>query len=148
LKILSYQNVDGRSRKQARSNHRRKIISSVLYAITGLVLGYEAYMSIMWAVWGAPQNPADDIALGGAFVLMIASGVVWRSYLGGAFVALVGFALIWVDAGPAVLTEIQHPQDYSVIFIAVMGLLIIATGYAVCVALTAMKYLLSNVEEL
>jgi hypothetical protein len=131
-----------------RSNYRRKIISSVLYAVTGFVLGYEAYMSIMWSVWGAPQNPADTIALGGALVLMIASAVVWRTPLGAAFVALVGFASIWVDAGPAVLTEIKHPQDYSAIFIAVMGLLIIATIYALCVALTVAKYLVRDLEDL
>lgn len=88
-------------------------VQFLIYLVSGLVLGYLTFRSIMWGVWGAPVFSTHYIALMGSFALVAGAFISLANSNRGRIVSLAGLlsmGLLWI---PGVVVLV--PQHNSVI---------------------------------
>ena len=74
----------------------------LIYFAAGALAGYHVYTLMALAVYGAPLNPLEFVALLGSVGLLIASYVsVFRPYAA-ARIALIAALMVWSFYGPAI----------------------------------------------
>ncbi|MGA8623024.1 MAG: hypothetical protein WB660_31430 [Candidatus Sulfotelmatobacter sp.] len=79
----------------------------VLYFVAGAVTGFQVYTLLSFAVYGAPINPLELVALLGSFCLLIAAYISLFKPHAAAKLALVSALAIWCFYGPAIAKVIR-----------------------------------------
>ena len=79
----------------------------VLYFVTGVVTGFHLYTLLSFAVYGAPVNWLELVALLGSFCLLIAAFVSLFRPAGAARLALVACLLMWCFYAPAIAKTVR-----------------------------------------
>lgn len=110
-------------------------MKTALFIITGLVLMAQTYWLLAWAIWGAPTNVWEYLALFGSLLLILAGiTYIWKKAVG-TYMALASLALIWSFYLPAIIVSMRsilagfavvRSVDSARIFV-VFGLLIAST---------------------
>jgi hypothetical protein len=78
-------------------------MKTTLFIITGLVLTAQTYWLLAWAIWGAPTNVWEYLALFGSLLLIVAGiTTAWKKAMG-SYMALASSALIWSFYLPAII---------------------------------------------
>jgi hypothetical protein len=88
-----------------------------LYFVTGLVTGFHICILLSLALYGAPANPFELLALLGSFCLLIAAYLsLYQPYIA-ARVALLASLAVWSFYGPAIAnlvrTKLAAPRAVS-----------------------------------
>jgi hypothetical protein len=94
----------------ATTDLKRHLIS-LLYIVTGFILAAQTYWLLMWAIWGAPTNASESLALLGSLILFV-SGIIhiWKP-LRALYVIAVSEILIWCFYLPAIFVTIRQSID-------------------------------------
>jgi hypothetical protein len=70
------------------------------YIVTGLLLTAQTYWMLAWAIWGAPTNTWEYLALLGSLTLLIAGILhIWRRRAA-TYLAAISEVLIWCFYAP------------------------------------------------
>ena len=111
-------------------------MKSALFIITGLVLMAQTYWLLAWAIWGAPTNIWEYLALFGSLLLIFAGVTnIWKKAIGN-YMALASLILIWSFYLPAIIQVARillvrlAPVQYWARILIVFGLLIVTTTIA------------------
>jgi hypothetical protein len=78
-----------------------------LYFVAGVITGFHVYTLLALAVYGAPFNPLELVALLGSSCLLIAAFVSLFKPHAAARLALVACLAIWCFYGPAITKSIR-----------------------------------------
>jgi hypothetical protein len=83
----------------------------ILYFLTGLVAVFHVYTFLTLAVYGAPFDPLELVALLGSLCMLIAAYVSLLRPQAGAKVALIGALAIWSFYGPGIAKIVRTRFD-------------------------------------
>jgi len=86
-----------------------------IYFVTGIVTGYHLYTLLSFALYGAPFNLLELLALLGSFCLLIAGYVSLFRPRVAARVALIACLVMWSFYGPAIAKIVRTRFDKSAI---------------------------------
>ena len=102
---------------------------SATYIVTGLLLLAQTYWMLAWAIWGAPTNIWEYLALLGSLVLLIAGILhIWRRRAA-TYLAAISEALIWCFYLPTLYVTFREILDPEAIY-ALRGIYLCASYWS------------------
>lgn len=106
-------------------------VSFVVYLLAALVLGFTAFRSMMWGVWGAPVSPLHYLALLGSGALFFGAFVCLFNLLSGRIICGIALCVLGTFYVPATVSIIPaHNEILSPIVFFILLIYFSALAFA------------------